>query len=120
MLRLDNMVKAITLLDAQEYAEASIATPFAVTLDRMHACITRCMCDATCFAYVAEWLEALTKRLCSDLAVGLQLVEDVQEEAKRYGAMQSVFVPRPPPTVTPDEPARVFIRSVSGSRTAQG
>ena len=40
-----------------------------------------------------------------------QLVEDVQEEAKRYGAMQSVFVPRPPPTVTPDEPARVFIRS---------
>ncbi len=46
----------------------------------------------------------------STAAVFVQLVEDVQEEAKRYGAMQSVFVPRPPPTVTPDEPARVFIR----------
>ena len=42
----------------------------------------------------------------------MQLVEDVEDEAKRYGAMQAVFVPRPPPTVTPDEPARVFIRSV--------
>jgi hypothetical protein len=41
----------------------------------------------------------------------VQLVEDVEEEAKRYGAMQAVFVPQPPPTVTPDEPARVFIRS---------
>ena len=41
---------------------------------------------------------------------GLQLLEDVQEEAKKYGAMQAVAVPKPPESVSAAEPARVFIR----------
>ena len=43
-----------------------------------------------------------------------QLLEDVQEESKKYGAMLGVAVPKPPATVSPEEPARVFIRCVAG------
>ena len=56
---------------------------------------------------------ALTLKYIRDLSQrvwDMQLVEDVEDEAKRYGAMQELFVPQPPPTVGPDEPARVFIR----------
>lgn len=44
-----------------------------------------------------------------------QLLEDVQEESKKYGAMQGVAIPRPPATVSAEEPARVFIRCGAGT-----
>lgn len=47
--------------------------------------------------------------------VRAQLLEDVQEESKKYGAMQGVVVPRPPATVSAEEPARVFIRCAAGA-----
>ena len=117
VLRLDNMVKAVTLLDAQEYSE--------VRNSALLPHITRLFVLVLHYAPL-HWLAACGRiplqrepseptmrpieHSHSTVAVSVQLVEDVQEEAKRYGAMQSVFVPRPPPTVTPDEPARVFIR----------
>lgn len=39
-----------------------------------------------------------------------QLIEDLAEEAGKYGALQGVAAPLPPPTATALEPARVYLR----------
>lgn len=39
-----------------------------------------------------------------------QLVEDVGEEARKYGAVLGLAVPAPPPDVNAAEPGRVYIK----------
>lgn len=39
-----------------------------------------------------------------------QLLEDVREECGKYGTVEGIAVPRPPPTVGADEPSRVYIK----------
>ncbi len=39
-----------------------------------------------------------------------QLMEDVKEECGKYGTVEGIAVPRPPPTVAADEPSRVYVK----------
>ncbi|EIE26777.1 hypothetical protein COCSUDRAFT_64653 [Coccomyxa subellipsoidea C-169] len=38
------------------------------------------------------------------------LMEDVKEECGKYGTVEGIAVPRPPPTVAADEPSRVYVK----------
>ena len=40
----------------------------------------------------------------------MQLLEDVRDECGKYGKVEGIAVPRPPPTVGPSEPSRVYIK----------
>lgn len=39
-----------------------------------------------------------------------QLIEDLAEEARKYGELQGVAAPLPPPTLSALEPARVYLK----------
>ena len=47
-----------------------------------------------------------------------QLIQDVTEEASKYGALQGVAAPLPPPQVTALEPARVYLKYSQASESA--
>ena len=38
-----------------------------------------------------------------------QLLEDVRDESSKYGVVEAVAVPAPPPTVPEAEPGRVYV-----------
>ncbi len=44
------------------------------------------------------------------MTITVQLLEDVRDECGKYGKVEGIAVPRPPPTVAPSEPSRVYIK----------
>lgn len=40
----------------------------------------------------------------------MQLLEDVQEECGKYGTVEGIAVPKPPPDVEEDEMGRVYVK----------
>ncbi len=48
----------------------------------------------------------------------LQLMNDVSEEAAKYGSLQGIAAPLPPPSVTALEPARLYLRYSSPEESA--
>lgn len=48
----------------------------------------------------------------------MQLLQDLKEEAGKYGALQGIATPLPPPTITALEPARVYLKYTQLSESA--
>lgn len=48
----------------------------------------------------------------------MQLLEDLREEAGKYGELQGIAAPLPPPTITALEPARVYLKYSQLSESA--
>lgn len=40
----------------------------------------------------------------------VQLLEEVRDEAGKYGTVEGIAVPRPPMNISQDEPSRVYIK----------
>lgn len=77
----------------------------------------RCVTRSPPSAPSAARVETLSKLQKASLLV-LQMLEDLREEAGKYGELVGIAAPLPPPTITALEPARVYLKYSQLSESA--